>query len=386
MTGLLALLLAGPALPLLAVGLLANPAAKATCVMGAGLTVGDVPDTLTVTGGAGPVTLGRAQVGNAATIITAGARVPGANRDAIIVALMAALTESGLLNLANTAAYPQTATMPNDGDGADHDSVGLFQMRHASGWGGVADLMDPQFQVRAFMGGPTGPNYPSPRGLLDIPGWQAMDKGQAAQAVENSAYPDRYAAWQRAAETILATLTQPASAGTGASDGGLAVAETSRVVFPLPAGTWTQTSPFGWRVHPIAGVEAFHAGTDYAAPNGTPILAVADGTVTYAGPQPGYGNAITIRHTVGGQTFTSLYGHMWDGHLYVQAGQTVVAGQHIADVGSNGDSTGPHLHVEVHDPSGAPIDPAVWLAGHGAASLDAPAANTSGCYLRGGDA
>lgn len=56
--------------------------------------------------------------------------------------------------------------------------------RPAAGWGTVAELMDPT--ARAFYGGPTGPNHPSPRGLLDIPGWQGMDPGEAAQAVEVS--------------------------------------------------------------------------------------------------------------------------------------------------------------------------------------------------------
>lgn len=388
-TVLVALLLVGPTLPLLAVGLLANPAANPACVTGAGLTVGQIPGSLAVTSGDGhTVTLDGAQLTNAATIITTGGRVPGVNRDAITVALMAGLTESGLRNLSNATAYPQTAGMPNDGDGADHDSLGLFQMRHASGWGTVENLMDPQFQVRAFLGGPTGPNYPSPRGLLDIPAWEDMGQGQAAQAVENSAYPNRYANWQQAAETILMALTQPGGTSntTSTISDGSAVPESSGVVFPLPASTWTETSRFGWRIHPITHVTTFHAGTDYAAPDGTPILAAADGVVTYAGPKGGYGNAITIQHTIGGQTFTSLYGHMWDGHLYVTAGQRVVIGQHIGDVGSNGNSTGPHLHFEIHDSSGQAIDSNQWLAGHDAASVDTPAVSAAGCYLPGGQA
>ncbi len=94
---------------------------------------------------------------------------------------MAALTESTLRMLTNTGAYPESANYPNDGNGGDHDSLGLFQMRPQSGWGTVAELMDSNYQARAFFGGPDGPNYPSPRGLLDIPGWQQMDPGEAAQ-------------------------------------------------------------------------------------------------------------------------------------------------------------------------------------------------------------
>ena len=67
--------------------------------------------------------------------------------------------------------------------------------------------MDPVWSSRAFYGGPTGPNHGSPRGLLDVADWQTMDPGAAAQAVQVSAYPDRYAVNQPVAETILATLS-----------------------------------------------------------------------------------------------------------------------------------------------------------------------------------
>src|SRR5699024_2714505 len=147
---------------------------------------------------------------------------------------------------------PESTNYPNDGDGSDHDSLGLFQMRPQSGWGTVAELMDPTYQARAFFGGPDGPNYPSPRGLLDIPGWEQMDKGEAAQAVEVSAYPDRYRNYEPVAETILTTLTGATTtiidaANAGTSTGGTVVreataAEASRVVFPLPEGTWVLTS------------------------------------------------------------------------------------------------------------------------------------------------
>lgn len=84
------------------------------------------------------------------------------NRDGLQIALMAALTESNLRMLANTSVYPNSGTYPNDGEASDHDSLGLFQMRLQAGWGTVADLMDPVYQARAFFGGPTGPNRPSP--------------------------------------------------------------------------------------------------------------------------------------------------------------------------------------------------------------------------------
>ena len=183
----LVLVFFGPALALLWVGVLMNPAATATAtctVNGGGVTVGDVPDELEVTTANGETfTLNRTQLTHAATIIETGSQIDGVTRDGLQIALMAALTESTLRMLSNTSAYPESADYPNDGDGGDHDSLGLFQMRPQSGWGTVAELMDPVYQAEAFFGGPTGPNHPSPRGLLDIPGWEQMDKGEAAQAV-----------------------------------------------------------------------------------------------------------------------------------------------------------------------------------------------------------
>src|SRR5699024_2066360 len=203
-------------------------------------------------------TLNKAQLTHAATIIETGSATEGVGRDGIVIALMAALTESTLRQLANTSAYPESADYPNDGDGSDNDSLGLFQMRPQAGWGTVAELMDTTYQAEAFFGGPDGPNGGSPRGLLDIPGWEDMGKGEAAQAVEVSAHPDRYDNYEPVAEQILTALT--GGAGGSGDAGGQAlvvpaarVAESSRVVFPLPEGTWTATSPFGPRTHPITG-------------------------------------------------------------------------------------------------------------------------------------
>ncbi|WP_374225750.1 MULTISPECIES: M23 family metallopeptidase [unclassified Microbacterium] len=357
----------GPTVMLLGVGVLLNPAARAeaTCLPGSTLVVEPIPDSLTATTRNGEtITLNRQQLTHAATIITIGSQTEGINDQGVTIALMAALTESSLRMLSNTGTYPESGGYPNDGDGSDHDSLGLFQMRPQSGWGTVADLMDPTYQARAFYGGPGGPNYPSPRGLLDIPGWEQMDPGEAAQAVEVSAYPDRYRNFQPVAETILATLTRPL---TGGGDSGV-VPETSRVLFPLPEGSWVKTSDFGPRIHPITGQQSVHTGTDYAAPDGTPIHAVADGRVTTAEFSGGYGGLVVIDHTVAGQRVATAYAHMWETGIHVTEGQIVTAGQHIGDVGSSGNSTGPHLHLEVRPggPGSEAVDPAAWLADHGA--------------------
>lgn len=374
--GLLALVLAAPFLSMVGIGLLMNPALTAACTIPGGtITVGEVPDELAVqTRDGESFTLNRTQLTHAATIIETGSAIEGVGRDGIVIALMAALTESTLRQLANTSAYPESAEYPNDGDGSDNDSLGLFQMRPQAGWGTVAELMDPDYQAEAFFGGPDGPNQGSPRGLLDIPGWEQMGKGEAAQAVEVSAHPDRYDNYEPVAEQILTALTGaggpahpvPVTAVVAANP-----AESSRVVFPLPEGTWTATSPFGPRTHPITGEESFHTGADFSAPDGTPILAAADGTVTVAEFSGGYGGLVVIEHTIDGQTVATAYAHSWENGIHVTTGDQVTAGQHIADVGSSGMSTGPHLHFEVRDggTDGEYIDPAAWLNKHDAADL-----------------
>ncbi|MGI9824394.1 M23 family metallopeptidase [Agromyces sp. Marseille-Q5079] len=377
---LLVILFVGPPSALISVAAFVNPAARA-CASGS-LIVGEIPDSLTAETRSGQsITLNRRQLTHAATITTIGSQTVGVGRDGVITALMAALTESSLRMLANSGAYPESASYPNDGDGSDHDSLGLFQMRPASGWGSVADLMDPTYQARAFYGGPSGPNAGSPRGLLDIPGWHELDRGAAAQAVEVSAFPDRYREYEPAAEAILTALTR--SGGTAGVDGSTPprVPETTRVVFPLPEGTYTSTDGFGWRIDPVTGERRFHAGSDLAAPAGTPILAVADGRVVFAGERGTYGGLIVLEHSVAEQTVVSYYAHMYDEGIHVVVGDTVAAGQHIGDVGSAGKSTGPHLHIEIHP--GGQDQPAVnavdWLAQHGAAGVGDAAVTIAGC-------
>jgi murein DD-endopeptidase MepM/ murein hydrolase activator NlpD len=380
----LALVFFGPSVVLIGVGVMLNPAATAACVPGS-LHVGPIPDSLTATTRNGQtITLNRTQLTHAATIITVGGQTNGVGRPGVVIALMAALTESSLRMFANTGAYPESADYPNDGNGSDHDSLGLFQMRPATGWGTVAELMDPQYQARAFYGGPTGPNYPSPRGLLDIPGWQQMDPGEAAQAVEVSAYPDRYQNYQPVAEAILTALTRPPS--TGGGGGGVPVVpETTRIVFPLPEGTWVRTSAFGWRTDPFTGERAFHSGSDYGAADGTPIFAIADGLVTVAEFSGGHGGLVVMEHTVQGERVASYYAHMWQHGIHVTAGQSVAAGQHIGDVGSSGRSTGAHLHLEVR-PGGqgrTAVDADAWLTDHGAEGIAAGDAALATCTAGG---
>lgn len=126
----------------------------------------------------------------------------GIPRDGQIIAIMMALQESSLRVLAN-ANVPASLSYPNDGVGSDHDSLGSAQQRPAAGWGTIEQLMDSTYNVRAFYGGPNGPNHGSPRGLLDIRGWQSITKGQAAQTVQVSAFPELYERWEAEATAIV---------------------------------------------------------------------------------------------------------------------------------------------------------------------------------------
>lgn len=101
------------------------------------------------------------------------------------------------------------------------------------------------------------------------------------------------------------------------------------------------TSSYGPRIHPVFGVQKDHKGTDYGAPAGTPVRTVADGVVSFAGRQGGYGNYVVIRHPDNAAT---AYAHLQ--RIEVRVGQRVRQGQNIGAVGSTGTATGPNLHFE----------------------------------------
>jgi murein DD-endopeptidase MepM/ murein hydrolase activator NlpD len=125
----------------------------------------------------------------------------------------------------------------------------------------------------------------------------------------------------------------------------------------------TLTSQFGPRFHPILKVTKLHAGVDWAAPTGTPIMAAGAATVAYAGDASGYGNVVYLDHAGGIQT---RYAHMNAFAPGIKTGGTVNAGDLIGYVGTTGRSTGPHLHFEVHV-NGSPVDP-FSLGGGGVAA------------------
>jgi murein DD-endopeptidase MepM/ murein hydrolase activator NlpD len=130
-------------------------------------------------------------------------------------------------------------------------------------------------------------------------------------------------------------------------------------VTPMKPGTYQISSKFGLR----SG--GMHWGTDFAAVDGTKIYAAQAGTVEHIGSAQGFGQWIVIDHPVEAGGGATVYGHMWDAHATgLRQGDQVVAGQHIAFVGNNGDSSGAHLHFEVHPAVWQPrtqLDPETWL-------------------------
>ncbi|WP_107987397.1 M23 family metallopeptidase [Rhodococcus sp. OK519] len=149
----------------------------------------------------------------------------------------------------------------------------------------------------------------------------------------------------------------------------LPVPEAAPVPAPMPAPVLLPPRPAV--VQPVAGFltssygprwGTHHNGIDIGADMGTPILSAADGVIVDAGPASGFGLWVRVQHTDG--TIT-VYGHV--DTFVVNVGQPVLAGDLIATVGNRGQSTGPHLHLEVWNPSGYQVDPLIWLHDSGVA-------------------
>src|SRR4051794_11465580 len=156
---------------------------------------------------------------------------------------------------------------------------------------------------------------------------------------------------QAAAAQVQQQADQAAAAAAAA-----AAAEAARPKVVLPVQGARLSSGFGYRWGTL------HAGVDFAAPIGTPEYAAMDGVVIRAGAASGFGLAVYIQHANGDVT---VYGHMEQ--ILVAEGQAVKAGDTIALLGNRGQSTGPHLHFEVHKGGvdGEKIDPLPWLRDNG---------------------
>jgi murein DD-endopeptidase MepM/ murein hydrolase activator NlpD len=123
----------------------------------------------------------------------------------------------------------------------------------------------------------------------------------------------------------------------------------------LPVEGGWYSSNFGWRIDPFSGQRAFHEGIDFMAEQGTPIVAAAGGVVVYSDFHPQYGNMIEIDH---GNNLITRYAHA--STRLVKAGDVVLRGAKIAEVGKTGRATGTHLHFEVRQ-RGAPQNPTQFL-------------------------
>lgn len=269
---------------------------------------------------------------------------------AVKLGLMAALIESDLINI-------------DYGDAVGPDSRGIFQQR-AQGWGSYSERMDPFKAAQAFFGVSDHATAP---GLVDIDGWEDMEPTAAIHAVQRNADPGIYA--KKAGEAVAvaqqagidldrtaagAQDTQGAAAATLLAAGSAATTPQADSSTDLvwPAGKDApQTSPYGWRKHPVSGGKKFHSGADWGVPVGTDIKAMADGEVTFSGTQGGYGYVVIIKHNIDGKVIGSAYAHL--SKRIALVGDKVKAGDVIAQSGGEpgtpgaGTSTGAHLHLEV---------------------------------------
>ncbi|BEU88437.1 M23 family metallopeptidase [Selenomonas sp. TAMA-11512] len=170
-----------------------------------------------------------------------------------------------------------------------------------------------------------------------------IDQMENDSATQERIYNENMAASKQVAEIIRRSSYAPAgnySSGNGS------------MIWPVAGPI---TSDYGWRIHPITGASRFHSGVDIGGDYGDPIYAAAAGVVTYAGWISGYGYTVIIDH---GGGISTLYGHSQ--RVLVSEGQQVGQGTLIAEVGSTGNSTGPHCHFEVRV-GDEPTNPLAYL-------------------------
>ena len=245
-----------------------------------------------------------------------------------------------------------------------------------SGGIGLADMMYRQLKSRVLGGGDkAGPGDVLPANRPTGGHGLGVASGNLAVANETLPRAGRPIQAQPLSPALAAALARPGALmaahgakpalspahdpalGGSQNDDGLAEAQAAR---PMAAPTRGDiTSDYGWRTDPFKGGKAWHAGMDIAAAEGDPVAACWDGVVTYAGTKGGYGNVVEVEHPGG---WKSVYGHL-RGYA-VRPGDSVQAGGKIAEVGSTGRSTGPHLHFELRR-GGETVDPHGLLAASG---------------------
>lgn len=372
------------AVPLLLDDTPSTPEAQAVDACGAGARIGTVNVSALPVQEVGPYKT--KQLRNAAVIINE-ANNAGVGRKGAVIGLMTAMQESTLLNHANDGSFKRPGTSrvlsaeewekaravvvesmkhPHDVVGSDWDSIGLFQQRPSAGWGTVEQIMTPTYSAAKFF-----------ERLKDVKGWEQKPYGQVAQAVQLSAFPDAYNKHQANAEKVADALADvkvtasngqkpdPVPGSCAINDAGDFGGSVSAEGWVQPVKTYTGT-PSGFGA-PRGGYT--HAGEDFSAPKNTPIYAAADGKVTRSSCTdlaPGRSPCqVQIDHgDENGKRISTLYVHMFPNGLIAKVGQNVKAGDHIANVGTNGRSTGYHLHFEVWQDR-TPVDPIPFLSSHG---------------------
>lgn len=277
------------------------------------------------------------QVDNAIVVYLTGAQ-RGLGDQGAIIGIITAYQESHLYTYANFN-VPESRDYDYDKIGSDHDSVGVFQQRPSAGWGTVSQLMSTDYAAGKF--------YDK---LVTIDDWESMPPGDAAQAVQISAYPDRYANHIGLATTVLEHF------------------KTYIICTPV-GGEWTHPVPDGtfWGGF-RTGDRPDHDGIDIGGDKGAEIVAASAGTVIRSkcdaqlhgddyscdidgsAKVTGCGWYVDIEHADGTST---RYCHMMSQPL-VDVGDTVTTGQLIGYLGSSGNSGAPHLHFETH--TDAPVD------------------------------
>ena len=296
------------------------------------------------------------QMENAAIIVQVGQNEEIPPRGWVI-AIATAMQESTLHNYGHL------------GDSNDHDSLGLFQQRPSQGWGTPEEITDPAHSAGLFY-----------RSLVKVDGWEAMDLTAAAQAVQKSAFPDAYAKWEPLATEVVNNLAEGAArtstvGGTPGQCAGPGEIAASGWTAPVPQGVVSAYrspqrpdhygvdlgAPRGTEVRAAAGGVVITAECNAFAPDGSPYSCDVDGSPSILG----CGWYVNIQHADGMQT---RYCHFQSAPL-VQVGQRVAAGELIGLSGTSGNSSGPHLHFEVHvgedQSNNGAIDPIAWLTQQG---------------------
>ncbi len=296
-----------------------------------------------------------AQVRHATTIIRVGQQMKVPPRGWVI-AVATAIQESQLTNLGHL------------GERNDHDSQGLFQQRPSQGWGTVAQIRDPRYASRSFY-----------TRLVKVRGWQSLPLTVAAQKVQRSAFPDAYAKHEGAASRLVDEVSGGAAkVAVTATTAGRCAADDE-----VTAGGWVRPVPGGVVSAFRTGARPDHQGVDLAAGKRTKIRAVAAGTVVHvecdtddtspyscdrdgSPSTPGCGWYLDMRHA---DRVVTRYCHMIVRPL-VKEGDRVTAGQQIGWSGTSGNSSGPHLHFEVHlrgdRSSASAVDPVKFMRDRGA--------------------